>query len=90
MKFPADYLREAGYTKEAPSLSDPDSLWGSPEGESMSYDDARAKVFGTCACCGEPSAYPGAIRCGAACTAMHEAKDCRCYAQKGKLELVKG
>ena len=36
-----------------------------------------------CQCCGKPLAYDGAIRCGAACTARHEGKRCRCYATGG-------
>lgn len=36
-----------------------------------------------CQCCGKPLAYDGALRCGAACTARHEAKRCRCYQREG-------
>ena len=88
--FPKDYLIRAGF-KEVIEKGLP--VWQSPEGDKMSYYEARAKAFGTCECCGEPKAYPGAVRCGAACTAMHEGKNCKCYKRSKsstKLEAVKG
>lgn len=90
MMFPADYLRAAGYAKLSETLSDMDSFWANPEWKSMPFDDACAAVMGRCTCCGKANSYPGGIRCGAACTARHEFKDCRCYAEKRKPELVKG
>ncbi len=77
--FPKDYLSEAGYVE---LIVKGMPVWLSPEGDELSYYEARVKAFGTCECCGEPRAYPGAVRCGAACSAMHEAKDCNCYSQR--------
>lgn len=96
--FPGDYLRRAGYEKQLEPITatsptgettegtaerpDHESMWIDTEGKVLSYEDARKQAFGSCKCCGKPSAYPGALRCGAACNAMHEAKDCLCYAEK--------
>lgn len=88
--FPGDYLREAGY-EEIIVKGMP--VWLSPDGQELSYYNARAEAFGTCECCGEPNAYPGALRCGAACTAMHEGKACKHYpprADQVKQEPIKG
>lgn len=94
-KFPFDYLVEAGYQQVGAvpgERFDSDKKWKDPEGNELTYDEARAKAFGSCKCCGRAAAYPGALRCGAACSAMHEFKDCLCYKPKprAKLELVKG
>ena len=96
--FPGDYLRRAGYTKQLEPIvatsplgervvgttEKPDykSAWVDPDGNVLSYADARRQAFGSCECCGQPAAYPGAPRCGGACNARHEAKDCLCYAEK--------
>jgi hypothetical protein len=78
--FPADYLERAGYRKiENPGTS---AKWLSPGGNVTDFDTACREVMGSCACCGKPNSYPGGVRCGGACNAMHEAKDCLCYAQK--------
>jgi hypothetical protein len=82
--FPRDYLIRSGY-KELVSTVDAykhPQGWESPTGDRMSFEEARKEAFGSCPCCGKPNAYPGAVRCGAACTAMHEGKDCNCYKQK--------
>jgi hypothetical protein len=77
--FPKDYLEAAGYVE---TIVKGLPVWLSPKSKKeLSYYEARLEAFGKCECCGEPRAYPGAVRCGAACTAMHEAKDCQCYAQ---------
>lgn len=84
-KFPSDYLIEAGYTQyeAAPGEQfNPSKKWRSPGGILLTYAEARAEAFGTCDCCGRPAAYPGALRCGAACNAMHEGKDCLHYKPK--------
>jgi hypothetical protein len=78
---PGDYLRQAGYAKETEALPDTESRWSDARGVTWSFDDACASVMGRCACCGKANSYPGGVRCGAACTAMHEAKDCACYNQ---------
>jgi hypothetical protein len=94
-KFAFDYLIEAGYKQiGAPpgEVFDSRRLWQSPKGGQLTYKEARAEAFGSCECCGQPAAYPGALRCGAACSAMHEGKDCLHYKPKppAKLDLVKG
>ena len=76
--FPKDYLIAAGYEEV---LDGGVPSWKDPQGNIMNFYEARARCFGKCQCCGKPNAYPGALRCGAACTAMHEAKHCECYAQ---------
>lgn len=57
--------------------SDPDGedMWEDPAGHVVTFDLAVQMVYGTCKRCPKPCCYPGALFCGAGCSARWEDGD---------------
>ena len=52
-----------------------EDIWEDPAGHNMTFDAAVLLVYGKCKRCPRPCCYPGAIFCGAACSARWEDGD---------------